>query len=255
LFGSFFKFFRCHGVFSVFPAEVSRLVPTLAYQICVAPSCPRELKVEIPSALYMEPNIPEQTLYNQFQKLLISPLRKFPGSRLGWIPIIFVLDFIHNCEDVKDIITPIARVVNELATDGINVKFVITSVSYRYVLDTLQKQDVTLLTYDYPIPSDSYVQRVSFFARNYLYELPDLAQRIVVGLFIWGSVSVLCVFGPILLGWILAVIGLPPGVVALVVGLGYGAILLSMGILFVYWLIAFQSRMYRETSRLLQSRD
>ena len=252
LFGSFF--FR-RRFFSLFPAEFNRLVPTLAYQICVAPSCPRELKIEILGALYMEPNIPEQTLYNQFQKLLISPLQKFPGSQTSSIPIIFVLDSIHTCEDVKHLITPIARVVNELAAAGINMRFVVTSVSYRYVLNALQKQDIAPLTYDYPIiPLNSYVQQISFLVRNWMYELPDLVQSVVVGLSIWASVVVFFGFGPIFLGWSLAAVGLPPAVVILAVGLGYGAVFLSMVILLVYWPLALQLRVYQEMSRLLQSR-
>lgn len=245
LFASFF--FRRRGIFDVFPAEFRRLVPTLAYQICVAPSCPRELKVEILGALYMEPDIPEQTLYNQFQKLLISPLRKFPPSPLA-APIIIVLDSIHNCEDVKHLIVPIARVMNELSADSINMKFVITSVSYRYVLNTLQKQDIASLTYDHPIPPGSYMQQASFLLRNWRYELPDMAQRFVTAAFLF----ILWIFSPSFLAWILVVVGLPPPLAVL---LGYGVILLPSFILMMYWLVSFQVRMYRETGRLLNSRD
>lgn len=245
LFATFF--FRRRGVSGVFPAEFRRLVTTLAYQICVAPSCPQELRVEILGALYMEPDIPEQTLYNQFQKLLVSPLQKFPPSPLS-TPIIIVLDSIHNCEDVKHVITPIARVVNELSMDGINLKFVITSVSYRYVLHTLQKQEIAPLTHNHPIPSSSYMQQVTFFARNWRYELPDLAQRFVTVVFYFA----LWIFSPSFLSWILAVVGFPP---VLAIMLGYAAVLLPTAILMIYWMVSYQARMYREAGRLLRSRD
>ena len=242
LFGTFF--FRRRGVFDIFPAEYQRLVPTLAYQICVAPTCPQELKVEILGALYMEPDIPEQTLYNQFQKLLIIPLRKFPPSPLA-TPIIFVLDSIHNCEDVKHLIIPIARVVKELS-DGIHIKFVVTTVSYRYVLDTLRKQDIASLTYGHPIPPGSYMQQALFIVRNWRYELPDIVQRIVTAMLFFA----LWIFSFPFLTWVFMVVGLPP----LAVILGYGAILVSSFILMIYWMVSFQVMMYKEAGRLLQSR-
>ncbi|KAF8351670.1 hypothetical protein F5887DRAFT_1069344 [Amanita rubescens] len=121
-------FFRRRGPSGVWPADYRRLVPTIAYQICASRSCPRKLKTEILGAFYMEPNIPEQTVHNQFQKLLISPLRKF-SQDLTSTPVIIVLDSIHHCEDVKHIITPIVQVIDELPTDEhqVNMKFVASS--------------------------------------------------------------------------------------------------------------------------------
>jgi hypothetical protein len=249
LFASFF--FRRRGTLDVFPAETKRLVPTLAYQICVSPSCPKDLKVEILGALYMEPDIPEQTLYNQFKKLLISPLRKYPLDPLA-APIVIILDSIHNCEDVKHLIVPIRRVVSELIqADAPNLKFVITSLSYRYVLNTFQKQDDTAaLSYTHPILPryKSYFHQIYFCALNYRYELPDLAQRFVTVLFI----SVLWMCTPYLLVAFLAVLGFPPILAAV---LGWAAVLLPTVVMSMYWLVSFQVRMYRESARLFQSRD
>ena len=123
------------------------LTPTIAYQICASRSCPRKLKTEILGAFYMEPNIPEQTVHNQLQKLLISPLRKF-AQDLTSIPVIIVLDSIHHCEDVKHIIIPIVQVINELQTGEhqVNMKFVITSVSYDYIFSEDGSPSLCIIT-------------------------------------------------------------------------------------------------------------
>lgn len=243
LFGSFF--FRRRGVFDIFPAEIRRLVPTLAYQICVAPNCPQNLKVEILGAFYMEPDIPEQTLYNQLQKLLITPLRRTHLST----PVIFVLDSIDNCEDAKDVIIPIAKVVKELS-DEINImQFVITSHSYRYVLDTLQNQHIqaSFLSY-HPIPSGSSIKQILFHARNWRYELPDLLQSFVTG----ALGFVLWMWSPFLLASFLSLVGFSPPAAIL---LAYAGVLLSSIGLLMYGMLAFQVRMYQATARLLGSRD
>jgi hypothetical protein len=241
--GSFF--FRRRGIFGVFPAELRRLVPTIAYQVCVAPNCPHDLKVEILGALYMEPDIPEQTLHNQLQKLLITPLQRL--SRLS-TPVILVLDSIDNCEDVKDVIIPIAKVVKELP-DQINMKFIITSHSYRYVLDTLQNQHIQTSSLSYhPIPTGSVIQQVLFHARNWRYELPDLLQSFVTG----ALGFVFWMWSPFLLAFFLSLVGFSPPAAIL---LAYAAVLLSSLGLFMYGLFAFQLRMYQTTARLLGSRD
>jgi hypothetical protein len=249
MFASFF--FRRRGTLDVFPAEYKRLVPTLAYQICVSPRCPKDLRIEILGALYMEPDIPEQTMYNQFKKLLISPLRKCPLDPHS-APIVLILDSIHNCEDVKHLVVPISRVVSDLIqAGGLNIKFVITSLSYRYVLNTFQKQqDTSALTYTHPILSryESHFQSIYFSALNYRYELPDLVQRFVTVL----SMFVLWMCTPYLLAVVLIVLGFPPFLAGV---LGWAVVLLPTMVVSMYWLVSFQVRMYRESARLLQSRD
>jgi hypothetical protein len=172
-------FFRRRGESGIWPADYRRLVPTIAYQICISLNCPRKLKTEILGALYMEPHIPEQALQHQFKKLLIAPLRQF-AQDLSSTPVIIVLDSIHHCEDVKHIIIPIVQAMQELEKDPleqqVNVKFVVTSVSYDYVLDTLRKSARASPVYYHILPNDDFIQRISFIIRNFKHTLPYTGQ-------------------------------------------------------------------------------
>jgi len=141
----------------------------------------------------MEPNIPEQTMHNQLQKLPILPLRKF-AQDLTSTPVIIVLDSIHHCEDVKHIIIPIVQVINELQTDEhqVNMTFVITSVSYDYILDMLRRRVSFPVCYHLILPNYYFIRRTSFVARNLKYKLPYTVQLFVDMLLVVILVISLC---------------------------------------------------------------
>ena len=178
-------FFR--RVLSVFPAEGKRrLVPTLAYQLAVSPYAPEELKVEILGALYMEPDIPEHNLKNQFQKLIVNPLLNVAHMLPADHPVIFLLDSVQNIDSavVVDVLRELTSAVNFLrqATVPVNAKAVITGVGYDKIFQAFKSDPPDQIT-SMPVsgpPSLLARSRAVFFpVLDWKYGRPEFFQRLV----------------------------------------------------------------------------
>lgn len=177
-------FFRL--ILSFWPAQGNRVVPSLAYQLVVSPHCPEELKVEILGAYHAEPDIPEQSLQKQLQKFIVRPLLNAIKFLPPSLPIVFLLDSVHDCQIVEIIIYALAKALHELRKGGINAIAVITTVSYSKILDSVKSQKTTTSitqTSSTPVNSpDSLIsgaRALAFPLLDLKYKLPDVVQRAV----------------------------------------------------------------------------
>lgn len=253
LFSSFF--FR--RIFNVFPADGKRLAATLAYQICVSSVCPQELKVEILGTLHAEPDIPEQSLENQLQKLIVRPLINAALHLPPTSPVIFVLDSVHDCERVEHILENLSRALRNLNEQGVNAKAVFTSLSYQRALTPMQQESIKPATCDLPIPlsnKSSLFDRIrsrTFFLFDRKYNLPEIAQRVVeagVAMGLWAAVP-FCVYFSTLS--ICLIVGLGP-FAFLVAG---GAALFTVIAQAVTVSLGVTILMYRELARYMWPRS
>jgi len=177
---------------TVFPAEAKRrLVPTLAYQLAVSPYAPEELKIEILGALYLEPDIPERNLANQFEKLIVRPLQNVSGSLNANCPVVFVLDSVQNmdCDTVEVVLRDLAWALGRLRHEGVNAKAVITGVGYQRIVSAFTPIPTITRAFEAPITNpSSFLSRTraaSFSFLNWKYGRSEFVQRAVeVGSFL-----------------------------------------------------------------------
>ncbi|EDR12667.1 uncharacterized protein LACBIDRAFT_323301 [Laccaria bicolor S238N-H82] len=249
-------FFRL--ILSFWPAQGNRVVPSLAYQLVVSPHCPEELKVEILGAYYAEPDIPEQSLQNQFQKLIVRPLLNAIKFLPPTLPIVFLLDSVHDCQIVEIIIYALAKALHELRKGGVNAIAVITTVSYSKILDSVKSHETTTSitqTSSTPVTSPhsliSGARALAFPLLDLKYKLPDVVQRVVEVLTAFLS------FASIPFVVYLAVL-----ISGLLIGLGPGAFLLAGTVTFLVGIpmlicvsIAFPIFVYTELARVIWPRS
>ena len=249
-------FFRC--MFYLWPAQGDRVAPSLAYQLVASPHCPEEVKVEILGAFHAEPDIPEQSLQNQFQKLIIRPLLNAIEFLPPTLPIVFLLDSLHNCQIVENIIYALVKALHELRKDGVNAIAIITTVSYSKILDSVQSQETTASitqTSSTPVTSPhsliSRARALAFPLLDLKYKLPDFVQRMVEVLTVFISfVSIpFVVYFTVLISGLL--IGLGPWASFLAVTASFlVCILMSICVS-----IAFPIFAYRELARVMWPRS
>lgn len=206
--------------FKAFPMDGKRLVATLAYQICVSPICPRELKVGILGALYAEPDIPEQSLENQLQRLIVKPLIRSASHLPATLPVIFVLDSVHDCERVEYILANIAQALLQLNEKSINAKVVVTSLSYQRVLTIMQQLNPGPPANGHiiAVPAKSSlfgrIQSCTFFLFDCKYNQPEILQRVIevcVAISLWVAIPFCLFVVLVLLGWLVG-FGLLPAI-------------------------------------------
>ena len=249
-------FFR--RILSFWPAQGNRVVPSLAYQLVVSPHCPEEVKIEILGAFHAEPDIPEQSLQNQFQKLIVRPLLNAIMSLPPTLPIVFLLDSVHDCQIVENIIYALANALHELRKGGVNAIAVITTVSYSKILDSVQSQETTTSitqTSSTPVTSPhsliSRARALVFPLLDLKYKLPDFVQRMLEVLTVFFSFMSIpfVVYFTVLISGLL--IGLGPGAV-LLAGTATFLVCIAMAICVS---IAFPIFAYRELARVMWPRS
>jgi hypothetical protein len=77
-------------------AHITGLIHTLAYQLTL--SVP-DTKPLIHDVLQGDPSVPYQSLEDQFQKLMINPMRALSYPR----PMVIVIDALHECNNKEAI--------------------------------------------------------------------------------------------------------------------------------------------------------
>ena len=115
LVGSFF-FLRGAGARSKF----TRVITTLAYHI--SRSIP-ETKDLIQHALQDDPTIPQQSIEDQFQKLVVSPLQQLDETK----PFVVVMDALDECDDHQSICEFITILAQAYSQDQLRIKFLLAS--------------------------------------------------------------------------------------------------------------------------------
>ena len=112
-----FFFLRGAGARSQFTC----VIPTLAYHI--SRSIP-ETKDPIQHALQDDPTIPDQSIEDQFQKLVVSPLRQ-----LGYRPesFVVVIDALDECDDYQSIAEFLTVLAQTYSKDRLPLKFILAS--------------------------------------------------------------------------------------------------------------------------------
>lgn len=248
-------FFR--RFFYFWPAQGDRVVPSLAYQLVVSPRCPEEVKVEILGAFHAEPDIPEQSLQNQFQKLIVRPLLNASEFLPQTLPIVFLLDSVHDCQIVENIIYVLAKSLHELRENGVSVIAVITTVSYSKILDSVRSQETiasiteissTPVTCPHSIISRA--RALAFPLLDLKYKLPNFIQRMVEILTIFCSfVSI-----PFVVYFTVFICGLLVGLGPWAVLLAGAATLISIPIMLCLS-IALMFHIHREVARVIWSRS
>ncbi|TFK38077.1 hypothetical protein BDQ12DRAFT_666303 [Crucibulum laeve] len=100
-----FFFFRGSGRRST----IQHLISTLAYQVSMFDPAAKSMLIDTMSN---EPNLHEQALHYQLNKLLINPIR---ATRLEWSKIIIIIDALDECDDkelISDFIEAIVDICN-----------------------------------------------------------------------------------------------------------------------------------------------
>jgi len=115
LVGSFF-FLRGAGARSKF----TRVVTTLAYHI--SRSIP-ETKDSIQHALQDDPTIPQQSIEDQFQKLVVSPLQQLDETK----SFVVVMDALDECDDHESICDFISILAQTYSQGQLRLKFLLAS--------------------------------------------------------------------------------------------------------------------------------
>ena len=113
--GSFF-FLRGAGARSKF----TRVIITLAYHISQAIP---EAKDSIQHALQNDPTIPQQSIEDQFQKLVVSPLQQLGGTK----SFVVVMDALDECDDHESICEFITVLAQTYSQGRLRLKFLLAS--------------------------------------------------------------------------------------------------------------------------------
>jgi hypothetical protein len=220
---------------SMFPGEGKRrLVPTLAYQLAISPFAPEELKIEILRALFLEPDIPQHNLANQFEKLIVRPLQ---NVRSLLPPVVFVLDSVHKIyyDGIRDVIEELVQALDLLHQKGVDAKAVITGVGYHGIIKTFQRSTTIEISRMYPIPLTnplsllSIARKSRFRFLDWMYSRSWPVQVIVgVGLLCFSQLCILFLSAVIFVIILSVPLSLP----------GYlGVLFVFTGVIFLFFLL------------------
>lgn len=117
---------RLAGSFCLFrnsgdQSKASRVLPTIAFQLTI--SIP-ETKQAIEDALRRDPNLLHRSIDQQFQKLIVEPIKALRKD--SNYPVLIVIDAVDECDNV-DLISQLVKAITSTDFSQLPVRFLFTS--------------------------------------------------------------------------------------------------------------------------------